>query len=154
MSNDESRATSTFALPERLTPVPERSGLDAPYWSGLREHRLLVQRCDVCAAWQWGPEWICMHCRSADVGWAEVPRTSGDYRGEIFSWERVWHPTDKGLADAVPYLVVLVALPEAGGVRMVGNLLGDPGADAVIDSVVRAVFEDHDDYTLVQWERC
>ena len=39
---------------------------------------------------------------------------------------------------------------------MLGNLLGDPMADIVIGSDVKAVFEDHDDgsppFTLVQWQ--
>jgi uncharacterized OB-fold protein len=149
--DDGSRA---FALPERLRPVPERSGLDEPYWAALAARRLVVQRCRVCDGWQWGPEWICARCASFDVGWHEVPASDGEYRGEIFSWERVWHPTDRGLADAVPYVVVLVALPTAGAVRMIGNLLGDPMRDVVIGTEVRAVIEAHDDYSLVQWERC
>ncbi len=155
MSDDAgSTVGAAFALPERLTPVPERSGLDATYWLSVREHRLVVQRCAACGHWQWGPEWICLHCRSFDVNWAEVPRTEGEYRGEIFSWERVWHPTDRGLADAVPYVVVLVEVHGADRVRMVGNLLGDPIAEVSIGVQVRAKFEDHEDYTLVQWERC
>ena len=55
----------------------------------------------------------------------------------------------------MPYIVVLVELPQAGNIRMVGNLLGDPQQDIVIGSEVEAVFEDHDDvdppFTLVQW---
>ena len=48
-------------------------------------------------------------------------------------------------------------LPGAGNVRVVGNLLGDPEAEVVIGSEVRAVFEHHADadpsFTLLQWER-
>jgi uncharacterized OB-fold protein len=145
--------TQDFALPEGLIPVPDRSGLDEPFWTALAEGRVVVQRCSTCGHWQWGPEWICSACASFDVGWEEVPRTDGEYRGEIFSWERVWHPTNKGLADAVPYVVVLVSLPSAGGIRMVGNLLGDQLADVVIGAPLRAVIEAHDEYSLVQWER-
>ena len=51
--------------------------------------------------------------------------------------------------------MVLVELPDAGDVRMAGNLLGDPGQDVVIGAEVEAVFEDHGEgdkaYTLVQW---
>jgi hypothetical protein len=53
----------------------------------------------------------------------------------------------------VPYVVVLVSLPAADGVRMVGNLLGDPMDDVTIGATVRAVIEAHDGYSLVQWER-
>ena len=138
-------------LPEGLpAPAPLPDGLDRPYWEGTRRHELLVQRCSACQTWQWGPEWICHRCRSLDVGWERV---SG--RGRVFSWERVWHPVHAALSDAVPYLVVLVELADAGEVRMIGNLLGDPEQEVQIGSPLEAVFEDHGDgkaaYTLVQW---
>jgi uncharacterized OB-fold protein len=51
--------------------------------------------------------------------------------------------------------VVVVELPHAGKVRMLGNLLGDPRQDVVIGAEVEAVFEHHNDaeppFTLVQW---
>jgi len=53
--------------------------------------------------------------------------------------------------------VVLVELPEAGNIRMIGNLLGPADQDVIIGAEVEAVFEPHDDadipYTLVQWRR-
>jgi uncharacterized OB-fold protein len=75
--------------------------------------------------------------------------------GRIYSWERVWHPVHPALVAALPYVILLVELPEAGGIRMVGNLVGDARGEVRIGARVRAVFEDHDDvdppYTLVQW---
>jgi uncharacterized OB-fold protein len=54
-------------------------------------------------------------------------------------------------------VVVLVELPHAGGVRMVGNLLGDPRQEVPIGAPVDAVFEPHDDatppFTLVHWRK-
>jgi hypothetical protein len=38
-------------------------------------------------------------------------------RGHIYSWERVWYPIRSGLKDACPYLVVVVELTEASGLR-------------------------------------
>jgi uncharacterized OB-fold protein len=140
-------------LPEGLpAPVAEADGLDAPYWEGTRRGELWIQRCRACAGWQWGPEWICHRCLSFDVGWERV-----DGRGRIYSWERVWHPVHPALKGQPPYLVVLVELPHADSVRMVGNLLGDPGQEVRIGASVEAVFEPHDEakvpYALVQW-RC
>jgi uncharacterized OB-fold protein len=52
--------------------------------------------------------------------------------------------------------VVLVELPEAGGIRMLGNLVGDPRQLVRIGAPVDAVFEPHDDakvpFTLVHWK--
>src|SRR5690606_42027377 len=64
----------------------------APYWSGLREGVLRVQRCSHCQAWQFGPEWICHACLRFDPAWAEVEPV-----GRIYSWERVWHPVHPAL---------------------------------------------------------
>jgi uncharacterized OB-fold protein len=130
--------------------VSESDGLSRPYWEGARRNELWVQRCRACRAWQWGPEWICHACLSFDVGWEQA-----DQRGSIYSWERAWHPVHPALKEAGPYVVVLVELPGAGGVRMIGNLLGDPHQDVRIGAAVQAVFEHHEDaeppYTLVQW---
>jgi len=77
-------------------------------------------------------------------------RVSG--RGRIYSWERVWHPAHPALKNSCPYLVVVVELPDAGNIRMVGNLLGDPMQEVKIDAEVEAVFEDREGGTLVQWQ--
>lgn len=143
--------TTEQVLPDGLpAPVPSPDGLDGPYWEGTRRHELWVQRCRACGTWQWGPEWICHGCRSFDLGWEQV-----DSRGRIYSWERPWHPVAPVLQQACPYVVLLVELPDAGAVRMVGNLAGDPLEPFAIGDEVEAVFEDHDDakvpYTLVQW---
>jgi uncharacterized OB-fold protein len=86
------------------------------------------------------------------VVWEEVPRKGDRYEGVIYSWERVWHPTDPRLSPALPYVILLVSLPSAGDIRMVGNLVGDQAQTITIDSRVGAVFEHHDDFSLVQWE--
>ncbi|MFN0090589.1 MAG: Zn-ribbon domain-containing OB-fold protein [Acidimicrobiales bacterium] len=142
--------TDTY-FPDGLpAPAAERDGLDAPYWEGLTRHELWVQRCDDCGAFQWGPEWMCSACQSLSVGWAQTAPT-----GRIFSWERVWHPIHPAVRENCPYLVVLVELPDSDGIRMIGNLLGDPLQQVEIGAAVEGVFEDHPandpPYTLLQW---
>jgi uncharacterized protein len=145
-------ATTVSYLPKGLPlPVPEPDGVDVPYWAGTRRGELRVQCCGRCGTWQWGPEWMCHACLAFDPGWASV-----EGRGIVYSWERVWHPVHQALAEHGPYLVVLVELPHAGGIRMLGNLLGDPCQTVTIGAPVEAVFEAHDDaavpFTLVQWK--
>ncbi|PYM34822.1 MAG: DNA-binding protein [Candidatus Rokuibacteriota bacterium] len=133
-------------------PAPEADQLDAPYWEGTRGGELRVQCCRGCHGFQWGPEWICHRCLSFALDWVAVAP-----RGRIYSWERAWHPVHPALANHGPYVVVLVELPEAGHVRMIGNLVGDPMQEVTIGASVEAVFEPHDDatppFTLVQWKR-
>ncbi|MBK4739023.1 Zn-ribbon domain-containing OB-fold protein [Noviherbaspirillum pedocola] len=144
--------SANFYLPEGLPiPLPEADGLSAPYWDGLRNGQLLTQRCDHCGTWQFGAEWICHHCHEFDPPWTQV-----DAKGLIYSWERVWHPSHPCLRGHCPYLVVLVELPHAGGIRMLGNLLGDPMQDVRIGTAVEGVFEHHPNinppYSLMQWK--
>jgi len=148
-----SKASSTY-LPAGLPiPVAEPDNLSAPYWTGLRQNRLMVQRCGHCHTWQFGPEWLCHRCYAFDPHWTEV-----EPRGRIFSWERVWHPSHAALRQHGPYLAVLVEIPHAGGVRMVGNLLGDPMQAVVIGADVEGVFEHRPDSdppsSLLQWRIC
>ena len=143
----------TSYLPTGLpAPTPESDGLSKPYWDGTRRGELMVQRCRECRTWVWGPEWICHQCHCFDLDWQPV-----EGKGRIYSWERVWHPVHPALKDHGPYIVVLVELPGADNIRMIGNLLGDPTQDVPIGAEVEAVFEPHDDadpaYTLVQWRR-
>jgi uncharacterized OB-fold protein len=144
-------ANATSYLPAGLPiPVAEPDGLSAPYWAALRQNRLLVQRCTHCRTWQFGPEWICHYCHAYELEWTET-----EPRGRIFSWERVWHPSHAALRQHGPYLAVLVTLPQAGNVRMVGNLLGDPVQTVRIGTEVEGIFEHHLQanplYSLLQW---
>lgn len=131
-------------------PAPAPDGLDAPFWEALEADRLVAQRCTSCKRWQWGPEWICHRCHSDALSFDPLESPA-----HIYSYERVWHPVHPALKDQGPYLVVLVEFPEADGIRMVGNLLGDPEQDVVIGAAVEPVFEHHatadPPFTLLQW---
>ncbi len=142
---------SSSYLPSGLPiPVAEPDGLSAPYWDGLRANKLLVQRCARCGTWQFGPEWICYRCHEFDPDWVEV-----EPRGRIYSWERVWHPSHAALKGHTPYLAVVVELPQAGNVRVVGNLLGDPMQQVEIGTAVMGEFEHHAGgampFSLLHW---
>ncbi len=132
-------------------PVPESDGLSRLYWEGLKAGRLMVQRCAHCRTWQFGPEWMCHSCRKFDPAWEEVQA-----EGRIYSWERCWHPVHPALKDQGPYLVVLIELPQCGGIRMFGNLLGDPLQEVQIGAAVRGVYEHHaaatPAFSLLQWQ--
>lgn len=140
-------------LPKGLpTPRPSPDGLDAPYWEAARRHALVAQRCRACRTWQGAPDWICHRCLGFELDFEPVPG-----KGRIFAWERVWHPVHPALKSAVPYVAVIVELPQADGIRMLGNLAGDPEAPVQIGAEVEPLFEDHLDeeppFTLIQWRR-
>ena len=94
-------------------------------------------------------EWICHHCHAFDPEWTEV-----ELHGWIFSWERA---ASLCRIEGEGRIAVLVELPHAGGIRMVGNLLGDPEQAVAIGADVDGVFEHHGEskppYSLLQWRR-
>lgn len=139
-------------LPDGLPAPLDEEGVNAPYWNGLRDGVLRVQRC-ACGQWQFGGEHLCHRCHAWDPPWVEVQP-----RGTIYSWERVWHAAHPVLKGHGPYLAVIVELPQAGGLRMLGNLLGDPMQDVIIGAAVEGVFEHHPHndppYSLLQWRLC
>lgn len=117
---------------------PAADGLDLPYWEGLRVGELRLQRCTRCQRWIWGPQWICPDCHTFDPGWEAVEPI-----GTVYAWSRTFQPFITELADLVPYVTVLVALPHAGdrrvlgfaaegveslrvGDRVTGSIVGDP----------------------------
>ena len=144
--------STPYLRPGLPAPVPAANNLDQPFWDGLRAERLLLQRCRACHRVQWGPEWICHRCLSFDLDFVEVLP-----RGIIYSFQRVWHPVHPALREQGPYVIVLVELPHADRVRMVGNLLGDPHAAFAIGDEVVGAFEHHAAsepvYSLLQWRR-
>jgi uncharacterized OB-fold protein len=138
-------------LPEGLpAPSAGADGLSSPYWEATRRGELFIQFCRGCGHWQWGPEWICHRCNSFDLDWRQV-----EGHGLIYSYQRIWHPVHPALNGHGPYIAVLVELPHADNIRMLGNLLGDPQQAVPIGGPVQAVYEPHDTatppFTLVQW---
>jgi uncharacterized OB-fold protein len=125
-------------LPTRL--APSTSPDTQFFWDGLRERRLLVQRCDGCATLRHPPRPMCPRCHSLE--WTAV-ESSG--RGTILSAVVMRHPQYPWFeTDPV---VVLVELEE--GWRLVANLVGVDSADDVMGAPVEVTYEDFEgDLTL------
>ena len=124
----------------RLAPTRD----DAAWWEALRHHELTVQRCRACGTWRHPPSPICPACRSSA---ARFERVSG--RGRVFSYTIVHHAVHPALAGHLPYNVVLVELPDAGGVRLISNVVDVPPTDLRVGLEVEVVFEDLDDATTL-----
>ncbi|MFJ2749362.1 bifunctional MaoC family dehydratase N-terminal/OB-fold nucleic acid binding domain-containing protein [Streptomyces sp. NPDC087297] len=100
---------------QRPRPVINRD--NQGFWDGVREHRLLIQRCTACATlrFPWLPG--CNACASPD--WDTVEACGA---GTVFSYVVMHHPPFPAFDP--PYAVALVELAE--GVRMVSNITGVP----------------------------
>jgi uncharacterized OB-fold protein len=118
-------------------PLPAPSPESAPYWTGLREGRLLIQKCTACGRLRHYPRPVCDACFSMQFDWIEA---SG--RGTIHSWTRTHHAFLPVFKPDLPYVLVTVDLEE--GPRMNARLRGD-GQDPAIGAPVVCRFEVHDD---------
>jgi uncharacterized OB-fold protein len=119
-------------------PQPMADSEAVPWWEAAGEHRLVVQRCTECSHTRLPPAPICPECRSERSDWQEV---SG--RGEIYSYTVVHRPI--ALDQEVPFVVAVIALEGAGGVRMITNIVDADHAALAIGLPVEVVWEDMSD---------
>jgi uncharacterized OB-fold protein len=105
---------------ERAYPVPD--AVTRPFWEGVAEGVLRLQRCAGCGRHVFYPRAVCPYCTSADLAWVEAGGS-----GTVHSFTVV-HRAPAEYRDEVPYVVALVDLDE--GVRMMTRLV-DVGPAAV-----------------------
>ncbi|MGB2693726.1 MAG: OB-fold domain-containing protein [Dehalococcoidia bacterium] len=128
-------------------PLPEVTPLTEPFWSAAREHRLVIQRCDDCAAYRFPPEIACVYCGSLRATWTPV---SG--RAALWSWTVAHPPLLPYFAQRAPWPVTIVQLDE--GPRMVTSLVDVSPEEYAIGMALVADFEKiGDEITLVVFRR-
>lgn len=101
-------------IPDLLADL-EPAPYAAPWWSALREHRLTVQRCQVCGHRQHHPRPLCTVCGSVDLDFAPINGT-----GELLTYTTIRRAPLPELREHVPYSLALVELEH--GIRMFGAL--------------------------------
>jgi uncharacterized OB-fold protein len=116
-------------------PPPMADAITLPWWQAAAEHRLVVQRCTACDHTRLPPAPVCPECRSDASDWQEVPG-----RGEVYTYTLVHRPIAAG--QELPFVIAVVALEGAGGVRMISNLVGVDPDDVAIGLPVELVWED------------
>jgi uncharacterized OB-fold protein len=106
------------------------------FWDGLKEHRLLIQRCTGCGTLRHPPRPMCPTCNALE--WETVDASG---RGTVFSFVLPRHPPMPFMED--DYIVVLVELEE--GTRLVSNLRDVAPEDVSIGMPVEVLYEVFDD---------
>jgi uncharacterized protein len=99
------------------------------FFDGVREGRLVVQRCAGCGALAVPPKAVCPSCE--EVRW-ERATLGGD--GEIASYTVIRVPPAQFAAEA-PYVVAVARMAE--GVSLLGRLTGAPVDGAHVGMPVR-----------------
>lgn len=128
---------------------PAADGSDTPFWAALRNNELRLPQCDDCANWIWPPRPICSSCHSFGHTWTSVAAT-----GTIFSWIRTWLPFVPDFTGHLPFITLLVELPQAGGRRLLGVLLDADGVEPEIGQQVVGEIEapeSHEGWPVLRW---
>ena len=125
-------------------PLPELDADTAPFWEASIRGELVIQACSACDALRHPPRPMCPRCRSLESEWRPM---SG--RATIWSYVVPHPPLLPAFMPVAPYNVCIVALEEDPTIRLVGNLVAEPGAPInsidpstiEIGAPVRVVFE-------------
>ena len=103
-----------------------------PYWEGIAQGELRIQRCDACSRAVFYPRAICPHCHANQLSWIVA---SG--KGTIYSYT-VAHQAFGQFAAQAPYIVAIVELDE--GVRMMTRVIDAPRERVSIGASVQVTF--------------
>lgn len=128
-------------LPLVAPPAPDADS--AFFWAGLREHKLLLQKCDACARFRFPPMPSCPYCASMK---SSVHAAKGN--GTVYSWIVVRRAFDPAFAADVPYILATVDFDEGG--RTVGRLVGTE--TPAFGMRVSAAYADHPAWTELRFQ--
>lgn len=119
-------------------PLPVADDVSKPFWEGVSDRKLLVQRCARCRRFQFPPDGSCNSCASTELAFEQV---SG--RGVVFSFTETVsgarHPYFQSIS---PYLVGMVQLEEQEGLIFASNFPGSAYADLEVGAPVEVAFQE------------
>jgi uncharacterized OB-fold protein len=127
-------------------PLPVPSRVTEPFWEGLRQGELRLQRCADCGKHIFYPRSVCKHCLSQGLEWVIV---SG--RGRLYSYTVVRRAMNPAFQSDVPYVYAIVELEE--GPRVTTNVV-NCALDALwVDMPLKAVYDSvTPEVTLLKFE--
>ena len=114
-------------------PAIQQDSDSHPYWEGLAQGELRIQRCDACLRAVFYPRSLCPYCYSEKLSWIVAAG-----RGTIYSYT-VAHQAFGTFAADVPFVIAIVELEE--GVRMMSRIIDAPRERIAIGARVQVTFE-------------
>jgi len=114
-------------------PIPLPTSLSAPFWEGLKDGKVMLQRCDDCGQWTFYPRRHCRHCLSHALHWEAV---SG--HGHVYAFTVAHVPTLPEFAGPVPQILAVVELEQ--GERINTTLIGLEPDHIQVGMAVKPVF--------------
>lgn len=142
-ANVQKAELAPAAAPKIKRPAPGVSDDNRFFWEGLKEGKLLIQRCKSCGDLHHPPGPVCPKCHSFD--WDTV-QASG--KGTVYSFVVMHYPEVPPFDHPNP--IGLVELQE--GVRVIAQLVGVKPGEVQIGQKVQVEFNTFDgDLTLAQF---
>lgn len=126
-------------------PLPEADEVNtSPFWSGLREGYLMLQRCATCDALRYPAAPLCPECLAAGFSWTEVPAG-----GSLWSFVTYHRDLSGGAADILPYTIGVVQID--GGIGVTARV-DEPAATLSVGDQMCARYEEVSPaVTLLRW---
>jgi uncharacterized OB-fold protein len=118
---------------QKPLPIPNED--TRPFWDGLKEHKLKIQKCRQCEQFRFPPRVICPHCMSLESEWVEAKGT-----GTVYSFTIVHHAYTPAYESEIPYVVAIIELEE--GIHLISNIVGCRPEQVQIGMPVELAFED------------
>ena len=120
-------------------PIPYFIEADKPFWDGVQEDKLLIQKCLDCNNLQYFPRPACVSCFSMNLGWQE---STGE--GTVYSFAPILRPVHpayrKSLEETgVPAILAQILLDE--GVIMMSEIVGSKPEEVKIGARVKVSCE-------------
>lgn len=126
-------------------PQPEITVASAPYWSGLRDGRLLYQHCRCCAHSWLPPREFCPSCLASEFEWRQASGLA-----KVISWVVYHIAYDDAFKNRLPYNVTCIELDE--GPRMLTNVVDcEAGRRLRIGAPVHLAIEYEGDLALARF---
>lgn len=126
-------------------PLPTPTPTSAPFWEGLQQGVLRLQRCVPCAIWVYYPRSHCPSCLSPDMHWSEVSA-----QGVVHSVTIARQPSSELFPTDQPLVLAIVELD--AGPRLPTWLVTRGQTDVRVGDRVSGVFEHVDaDHTLLRF---
>jgi uncharacterized protein len=114
--------------------VPPVTADTKPYWDGLMEGRLRLQRCADCGKVRHYPRPVCDACYSMNCDWIDA---SG--AGTVHSWTITHYAFHPGFKGDLPYTLLTLDLAE--GVRMNAQARGIADDELRVGLPVKVIFD-------------
>ena len=118
-------------------PVPEITEQTRPFWTGAKNRKLMMQKCERCGTLNFLPKPWCVECADRALEWVEVKPTGSVYSYTVAYVVMMNFPAWK---NDLPLVMGIIDLDD--GARMYGQVTGCSPEEVHIGMRVAAYFED------------